>query len=178
MGSFIDLRREAKAEIKAEKAALKAKLEGIAGQLFSEERRVLILLLDGPLPSDDYPDAIYSFDDLELIKIDNLNETFSLSPLGKEVAEFINGLPYHQFINVDEGSKFDENRPLKETAKLIKQEIRECVKKGILPEGKYSVRSSSNDISIEVRSKTFQFANYGFDESVQSTYRLHQPSVQ
>ena len=88
-----------------------------------------------------------------MIEIDEVNDTFSLSLLGKEVAKFMKGLPYHQFINVGEdfvGPKFDENRPLKETARLIKQEIRECVKKGILPEGKYSVRSERTQISRAV----------------------------
>lgn len=176
MGSIRDNRREAKAEEKAEKAALKAKLEGIAGQIMCNDRCILFVLLDQRklVVESDNDRASPILADLGLIEIETVeycNERYSLTPLGKQVVEFIKGLPYHQFINVGEdfvGPKFDENRPLKETAKLIKKEILECERQEFIPKGKWSVTTKANTIHLKFTSKHIQPDEYDLDPNVDS----------
>jgi hypothetical protein len=160
MPSLRKMKSQAKAEEKAEAAKLRAELEAIAGQLLYGDRCILVELMNHPGPISDPNDdlALYTLNDLGLLEIESVayTETYSLSRLGKQVAEFIVGLPYHQFINVGEdfvGPKFDENRPLKETAKLIKKEILECERQGILLKGKWSVRTEGYTIYLKFTSK-------------------------
>ena len=84
---------------------------------------------------------------LQLVEERHVHEYF-LTSLGSTVSRFVRNRLYHYLVlhlkpgAIFEGSKWNEARGLVDTGRLARQEIFSCVRKGILPAGKYSSRTS------------------------------------